>query len=178
MAATLKYNLKEITDLSYSGFEFVIPSEVIATINKICVQVGSPEITTNVYKKKAKESVDASAAAMGAFKNNKRRKGNKSMEVSPEEWESIRTFQATKIEQKVGINADLDQIRLYLNKLTDKTFLDMREKVIDKLNKICTDATEEELIKVGQMVYDLASTNKFYSKIFADLFSFFLSITY
>jgi disulfide oxidoreductase YuzD len=177
MTATLKYNLREITDLSFSGFDFTIPLETIKTINKICLQVGSSEIASNVYKKTAKDkdnydNSSNSSSALGSFKpNNKKRKGNKSMEVSAEEWESLRTFQATKIEQKAGIDGDLDQIRLFLNKLTDKTFLDMREKVIERLNKICIDASEEDLVKVGRMIYDLSSTNKFYSKIFADLFS-------
>ena len=42
----------------------------------------------------------------------------------------------TKIEQKTGIDGEINEIRLYLNKLTDKTFLDIREKIIDKINKI------------------------------------------
>ena len=58
------------------------------------------------------------------------------MEVSSDDWESIRTFQTTKLEQKTGIEGDINELRLYLNKLTDKTFLDMREKIIDKINFI------------------------------------------
>jgi hypothetical protein len=59
-----------------------------------------------------------------------------------------------------------------MNKLSDKTFLDMREKIIDKINVICQQSVEEEdMKKFGTMLYELASTNKFYSKIFADLFS-------
>ena len=54
------------------------------------------------------------------------------METSNDEWESILTFQATKIEQKSGIDADIDQIRLLMNKLTDKTFLDIKDKINEK----------------------------------------------
>jgi hypothetical protein len=94
------------------------------------------------------------------------------MEVSSEEWETIRTFQTTKIEQKSGIDGDIDYIRLLLNKLTDKTFLDMREKIIERLNKICLEfGSEEEFLKIGNTIYEFCSTNKFYSKVFADLFA-------
>ena len=108
----------------------------------------------------------------GANKLNKKKRGNKSMEVSSEEWESIRTFQTTKIEQKTGIDGDISEIRLFLNKLTDKTFLDMREKIIEKINSVCALSTDsEDSIKLGSMLYEMCSTNKFYSKIFADLFA-------
>ena len=44
------------------------------------------------------------------------------MEISNDDWESIRTFQTTTIEQNIGIENDINALRLYLNKLTDKTF--------------------------------------------------------
>ena len=170
MATTLKYNLQQITDISFSGFNFEISEDTCNMINYLCTQVGSSGLTTNIYKKVDTKSGD-NTFTTGGFKN-KKKKGNKSMEVSADEWESIRTFQATKIEQKSGIDAEIDQIRLFLNKLTDKTFLDIREKVIDKINKICLEITNiEDVKKVGHMLYDLCSTNKFYSKIFADLFA-------
>ena len=171
MATTLKYNLQQITDISFSGFTFEIPEDTCNMINYLCTQVGSSGLITNIYQKADIKSSDNTFTA-GGLKNNKKKKGNKSMEVSADEWESIRTFQTTKIEQKTGIDADIDQIRLCLNKLTDKTFLDIREKVIDKINKICVETTNMgEVSRVGYMLYELCSTNKFYSKIFADLFA-------
>jgi hypothetical protein len=176
MAATLKYNLKEITDLSFSGFEYTIPDDIVVMINNLCLQVGSPGITSSIFKKTVGDNID-NQDINGSFKMNKKRKGNRSMEISSEEWESIRTFQATKIEQKSGIEGDIDQIRLLLNKLTDKTFLDIKEKLIEKINNICEKASNDsDLVKVGMMIYDVSSTNKFYSRVFAELFSELLSL--
>lgn len=179
MAATLKYNLKQITDISYSGFHFEIPEDTYNTINYLCNHVGLTGINSTLFTKTAPISVvnDISNSSNNDFtsysKNNKKKRGNKSMEVSADEWESIRTFQATKIEQKTGIDGDINEIRLYLNKLTDKTFLDMRQKIIEKINistsSMCLD--KEDIIKIGSMLYEMCSTNKFYSKIFADLFA-------
>jgi hypothetical protein len=176
MAATLKYNLKQITDISYSGFHFEIPEDTYDIINYLCTQVGSSGISSSVFSKSeasaSMTSGENSNDFSGINKNNKKKRGNKAMEVSSQEWESIRTFQTTKIEQKTGIDGDINEIRLYLNKLTDKTFLDMREKIIDKINSISSISTStEDIIKVGTMLYDMCSTNKFYSKIFADLFA-------
>jgi hypothetical protein len=179
MANVLKYNLKEITDISFSGFNYEISEEQATIINYLCTQVGSPCLLSNVFQKSDISRVtDNSNSPNSIFKNNnKKRRGNKSMEINAEDWESIRTFQTTKIEQKIGIDNDIDQIRLLLNKLTDRTFLDMREKIIEKIDKISSleNNLEEDYNKVGNMIYETASTNKFYSKIFADLFAELIS---
>jgi len=176
MAATLKYNLKQITDISYSGFYFEIPEDTFDIINYLCGQVGSSGISSGVFSKSAPSvsTFENTNDFMSSVpnKNNKKKRGNKAMEVSSEEWESIRTFQTTKIEQKTGIDGDINELRLYLNKLTDKTFLDMREKIINKINAVCAASSDpEDAVKLGTMLYDMCSTNKFYSKIFADLFA-------
>ena len=160
----LKYNLKETTDISYSGFHFEIPEDTLNIINYLCIQVGSSGIASSAFIK----PTTTVAQDMSVNKKTKKR-GNKGMEVSPEDWESIRTFQTTKLEQKTGIEGDINELRLYLNKLTDKTFLDMREKIIDKINSVCVEY--EDTTKMGILLYDLCSTNRFYSKIFADLFA-------
>lgn len=184
MANVLKYNLKEITDISFSGFSYEISEERASIINYLCSQVGSQGLLSNIFQKSDSSKVfDNSNSPNSNFKNNnKKRRGNKGMEINAEDWESIRTFQTTKIEQKIGIDNDIDQIRLLLNKLTDRTFLDMREKIIEKIDKITTlennleeNALEEYYKKIGNMIYETASTNKFYSKIFADLFSELIS---
>ena len=175
VATTLKYNLKQINDISSSGFYFEIPEDVYNKINYLSLQVGSSGLSSPIFtKSEPVNKYDISSNSIGGIKsNNRKRKGNKGMEVSSEDWESIRTFQTTKIEQKSGIDSDIDQLRLFFNKLTDKTFLDMREKIIEKINAVCSiESTQnEDCLKIGYMLYDVCSTNKFYSKIFADLFA-------
>jgi len=172
MTTVLKYNLRDITDISFSGFSYEISEEHVTIINYLCSQVGSQGLLSNVFQKSDTSRVtDNSNSPNSIFKNNnKKRRGNKGMEINAEDWESLRTFQTTKIEQKNGIDNDIDQIRLLLNKLTDRTFLDMREKIIEKINTL-ENNLEEDYKKVGNMIYETASTNKFYSKIFADLFA-------
>ena len=48
---SLKYNLKQITDISYSGFNFKIPEDTHSIINYLCLQVGSSCINSNVFIK-------------------------------------------------------------------------------------------------------------------------------
>ena len=176
-ATTLKYSLKEFTDVSFSGFEYELSREICNTINQLCAHVGAPGLKNNTFSKQIEK---ADSTVFGALKSGpsgssnmggKKRRGNKAQEVSADEWESLRTFQATKIEQKSGIEGEMVQVRLLLNKLSDKTFLDIREQILEKLNYINSNFTNDDLIAVGGMIYEVSSANKFYSKIFADIFA-------
>jgi hypothetical protein len=175
MTTTLKYNIKEITDISNSGFYYEIPEDILETINYLCKQVGSPIIESRVFTKtipSTSENTNDYNSSYGLNKNNRKKRGNKGMELSNDDWESLRTFQTTKIDQNTGIDSDINSLRLCLNKLTDKTFLDLREKIIEKINTLCKNSLgHEDELKVGLMLYEICSTNKFYSKIFADLFA-------
>jgi len=183
MTTTLKYTLTQITDLSFSGFNYQIPEDTASMINYLCSQVGSEGLLSPIFIKTEESrykpsDTAASASGIGGFKpNSKKRKGNKAMEVSAEEWETLRTFQPTKMEQKSGIDGEIDQIRLLINKLSDKTFLDIREKLIDKINVICSNnPTAEQQLKISSIIYEISSTNKFYSRIFADLYAELLTM--
>jgi hypothetical protein len=169
---SLKYNLKQITDISYSGFHFTIPEDTHNIINYLCVQVGSSCMNSNVFTKLEPSVTIPVGKNINELK--KKQRGNKGMEVSSEKWDNVKPFQTTKIEQKTGIDGEINEIRLYLNKLTDKTFLDIREKIIEKINRICACSTlfnVENSDKMGTMLYEFCSTNKFYSRIFADIFA-------
>ena len=182
MTTTLKYNLRQISDIACSGFQFEMSEDTYNMINYLSMQVGAIGLTSPTFVRQKREQVEAlikdidndssSSSSSSANIKNKKKKGNRGMEVSGEEWETIRTFQTTKIEQKSGIDGDIDHIRLLLNKLTDKTFLDMREKIVERLNKICIEfSSDSDYNKVGNTIYEFCSTNKFYSKVFADLFA-------
>ena len=160
---TLKYNLKEINDISCSGFSYEIPKETYDIINYLCTQVGSSGINSNIFSKS--NSINTNTNLNITLKN-KKKHGNKGMEMLDI------TFQSNENKNKNGIEFDINELRLCLNKLTDKTFLDTREKIINKINYIVLNLSEEEnLKKVGNILYEMCSTNKFYSKIFADLFA-------
>jgi hypothetical protein len=175
-AKTLRYNLETINDIIFKGFDYSLPEETMKIISEISLQVGAPDyVRTPIFQKR--DNSMKSDHNFGEKENLKKRKGNKSMEVvNDEDWDVIRTsahaFQSTKIEEKVGVNLQIDIIRSYLNKLTDKNYIDMRNKIIDVIDQlIIENINSEEMIRVSTIVFDIASTNRFYSKIYADLYS-------
>jgi hypothetical protein len=186
MTTISKYTLEQINAISFAGFKYDMPQDTIDMINHLTEKIGSGiVIANNHFHKKEPPTVstasfnDDSYTHMGAGSGSaagKRRKNNKNMEVF-EDWNTIRNFQATVIEQKTGINAHIDQIRLHLNKLTDKSFLDVREKIIASIDKILEIEPDTSVLcsSLGVAIYDIASSNKFYSKIYADLYAELIS---
>jgi hypothetical protein len=186
MANTMIYQLKDFTDITFDGFNFSLPEETIQIISSLSLEVGSPSyIKTPVFRKRenplkstliATDSIPDYFANNGNNSNNsnfKRKRGNKNMEIiNDDEWEALRNFQTTKIEKKEGIESNIDIIRSYLNKITDKNYADMKNKIVEILNQMDSeDTNNEEISRISSIIFEIASTNRFYSKIYADLYS-------
>ena len=107
------------------------------------------------------------------------------------DWENVRKksdFKSTKIERKKGIEQTINEIRILLNKITDKNYAKLRDEMIEKIHSIPKGGSEvcdqqvsvedsEEMIhtlsyrKVAHHLFEIASTNKFFSKMYAQLYS-------
>jgi hypothetical protein len=173
---TLRYNLDTINDIIFQGFDYSLPEKTMKIISEIALQVGAPDyVRTPVFQKR--ENPMKSEQQVAQKETFKRKKGNKATEiVNDEDWDVIRTtaqaFQSTKIEENIGISAQIDIIRTYLNKLTDKNYTDMLNKIIEVIEKFISENIQpEEMTRVSTIVFDIASNNRFYSKIYADLYS-------
>jgi hypothetical protein len=176
---TMIYMLKDFSDITFDGFNFSLPDDTIQMISSLSLEVGSPSyVKTPIFRKRENplKSVSVQNGSVDSFSTNngfKRKRGNKNMEiVNDEDWEALRSFQTTKIEQKNGIETHIDAIRSYLNKMTDKNYNEMKTKTIELLNSTITENKDNEEIKrISFTIFEIASTNRFYSKIYADLFS-------
>jgi hypothetical protein len=167
--ATMKrYTLEQFNVISFNGFEYTIPKETYDMINYLTNEVGCPSyVKTPVFHKKINAVTDITGVGEKNMKGKKR--SNKPMEISNDEWETIRNFQTTKLEEKTGIDCEIDQIRLHLNKMTDKTFIDMKNKIIVIINNLNLDEVSKD--KISKTIYEISSSNKFYSKIYADVYA-------
>ena len=171
--ATHKYTLDAINAILFAGFDYKLPDEVLENISNLALQVGSPDyVKTPVFQKRENPlKVEPLVKDAGGYKRNKRSKGNEI--VNESDWDQAKPFQPTKIEGKVGLDSQLDVIRAYLNKLSDKNYIDMRNKIIDILDVLTaeTAAIEIDMSRVSSMIFEIASANRFYSKMYAELYS-------
>lgn len=106
-------------------------------------------------------------------------------------WENVRNFKTTKLEKKEGIDKKINDIRICLNKISAKNYDTQKETIFNHIQD-CTKGTEEEdneeeeenseirkeaLQKVASAIFDIASTNKFFSEIYAKLYKSLVEIS-
>lgn len=130
------------------NFENYISSDVIEKINELANKVGAPNYnrTPNFQK------------------NYKKKKT-----LSKEDWEAIRNYVPTVLEKNVeGIDADIDKIRSYLNKMTDDNYQELYEQIKQVINIYIND--KEALNKIGNIIFEMSSINSFWSKLYANLY--------
>jgi hypothetical protein len=155
-----------------------------------------PESTTNTntYQKKQFTSSRFGSDAdkhyrkdgrMGSASNSKHRKdhqpgewtskhhdsGRKPAVVDPD-WELMRSFKATKIEAKTGIEKTVNDIRIALNKMSSANYEKQKDAVLECVNGYFDgEVNDEDTRRISKAIFDIASTNKFYSEIYANLYS-------
>ena len=176
MSKIARYNLNEFNRITFDGFDFKLPDETVNIISELSLQVGSPSyVKTPVFQKRENPLKTPQSNNINAMGLKKKR--SKNLEVlKDDDWETLRTFQTTKIEQKVGLEAKFDTIRSYLNKLSDKSYLDLKNKILEMMETIICECSDgEEILRFGTSIFEIASTNRFYSKLYADLYAELIS---
>jgi hypothetical protein len=171
---TAKYTLDNINAIIFDGFDYKLPDKTFDIISKLASQVGSPDyIKTPVFIKRDNpmkvEPIYKEKESDSSHKKNKR---VKSMEIfNDEDWNSA-NFQTTKHDEKIGVNVQIDNIRAFLNKMTDKNYIDMSGKIKDIIDKMIeTKIATEDMFRFSSVIFDIASTNRFYSRIYAELYA-------
>lgn len=171
MIAPSTYTLEMYSSIAFNGFEFTVPPETMDIITKLATQVGSPTyIKTPTFHVRTNTSSTNGGGGFGQTGAHKKR--GKTQDVLDSDWESIRTFHATKIETKSGIDGVFDKLRVQLNKISDKNYEEMKGNIIGLLDALVEDgASPEDMSKIGNSLFDIAANNRFYSKLYADLYA-------
>jgi hypothetical protein len=87
-------------------------------------------------------------------------------------WEKMAKFTATKMETKKGIELNISNIRSFLNKMTDKNYNELKNKIINEIDLLIEKETpESDILLVSHAIFDIACNNRFYSKIYANLYT-------
>lgn len=171
----MKYTLEQFNSITFNGFKYDFPEDTLKIISEIALEVGSPNyVKTPIFQKRINPmKVEVSSQKEKDYDTNRKRRSNKSMEiVNDDDWETLRTFQTTKIEQRVGLDAQIDVLRSHLNKMSDKNYNEVKNKIVDIIETIVGEIVDnDEMTKLGTIIFEIASTNRFYSKMYADLYS-------
>ena len=192
MAKIIKqYTIQDFNDILTGGFSYDLKdSNVIELISSLANKVGAPTyIKTPVFPKREKttgvvgeqiELQESSSLSSSSSSLSNRRPRNKPSQISDEDWSMIRTFQKTEMKKTEGIEKRIDTIRSLLNKLTDATYDVIEPEILSEVNTIirgeeCGDngavtIEEENINKIAHSIFNTASSNIFYSALYAKLF--------
>ena len=103
-AKTYRYTLDNINDIIFKGFDYVLNEDTLKIISELSLQVGSPDyVKTPIFQKRENPLKTEITNTNKDYGQQKRRKNNKAFEVNDDDWETLRTFQPTKMEEKSGI---------------------------------------------------------------------------
>lgn len=153
----MQYTLSDIDKIKSLDNKYIITDEIIQIINSISDKVGAPSyIKTPIFHKKRQED---------------RKRKKKNPEINDEDWIAIRNFQATEKIKKEGVDSLLDSVRCELNKISDKHYEKQKNKILELMSELSkSEYSDEDKNKVVALIFEIASNNKFYSKLYAQLY--------
>ena len=162
MAAILadyQYTLNDFKRVSLSlDSNRYLDDKTIKIINGLATLVGAP-----TYKK--------TPVFTKPIMRKERPRRNK-VTITASDWEEMRNFKVTELNKNEdGIEKKVDDIRGLLNKITSKNFDNIKTNITDMLNNIIhSNADTVELTRVGYAIFEIGCMNKFWSKLYADLY--------
>ena len=197
-----KYTWQEFYEIEKES-KYVLSEKIVELLHKLSEDIGIPanalnENNTNTkiinnYNVNRNNNMNISNnthVRVNGIRNPKSKMGE-------DNWDNIKKndiFKKTELVkiEKSEIEKIIQEIRISLNKMTDKNYVKQRDEIKNKMKsimdneeenpeeeedpqketgkKVDKSKKEEEWRKVGKILFDIASTNKFFSKIYAQLY--------
>jgi len=172
----MAYSLDEYQDILFRGLPFPLPTDVLETIQELerIVNHSTPVVENN--EKNNKRPFETVPFSRYIEKKSRFIKHEKKPIISIEDindWNSGKTFKVTTKVVKEGTEKLLTDIRISLNKLSNKNMETQQEQIIQNIEKILEETQEkvQDINKIAKIIFDTAVSNKFYSELYADLYN-------
>jgi len=179
-----QYTLADFDKLLYSGIPHTLPPEVLAVFAFLEKNVDIPEFSAptaaaataasrpahhlkpaNMWNEKEHRSKPAKRGGGGGS-------GGKKEPASTEDWELMRSFKTTKIEEKTGVEKVINTIRINLNKMSASNYPKQRDAIIQEIRQYVEqpDVSEIDIHQIASAIFDISSGNKFFSELYAEFY--------
>ena len=110
----------------------------------------------------------SSSSRRGLTRSNSK---NSSFGNLAEDWEAVRNFKATKIDEKQGLDKHISDMRGLLNKMSVKNYESQKDAIIEALQTILeTDIDLNDQTILFENMFSIMCSNSFLSKIYSDLY--------
>jgi len=145
--------------------QYVLSNSILTIISAL-----EDEIIQTVPAELLKPVAYGSGSSRNPRKND-RPKGRK----MDEQWETQPAFVSTPKITREGMEKQLNDIRMYLNKVSTKTYDILKTSILDEITKFMeneseNDNFENDFARIIAFVFEIASSNKFYSELYAEVY--------
>lgn len=151
----VKYTLDDYEVIQQKCDINELSSTTIKIVNDLAKKVGAPNYSkTPIFKKKNKMKFN----------------------LKKEDWEQIRSFKTTLLKKnQEGIEAQVDLLRINLNKLTKTNYDTISNEIFNFINNIIDkekdpNETYKSLLRIGDSIFEIGCLNVFWSALYAKLF--------
>ena len=171
------YSLSEVQTIIQNGIEYTLPMNILQMLDRIEKEINNSSIkkmysmTSSTPPPSSSSENIRNKSIPSKFNTPFRPKDSSDKDLS---WENIRNFKITKLEKKEGTDKIINDIRICINKMSNKNFDTQRTAILEFLKIL--ENNPEDLQKVAIAIFDIASTNKFYSEMYAKIYKELLDL--
>ena len=154
----LYYTINDFSKLAFNGIKYELNDPVLKILKVLCDNLPPMDDT--------KKSIV---------------KTNKQFQQKTDDWSAVRshnTLTPRIREVKEGTEQSIKEIRIALNKLSNKNADIQQESIVRLIKQVISDSKEldEDMKKIYKLIYDIVSTNEFYSALYAKLYKDLIGI--
>ena len=155
-----RYELTDFDKILNDGFKCSLDKNVIAIVQQLAEKVGAPEYIRSPHfvRKEYNE------------KKYNRRNNNRNQSFTYDKLIPIKPLETTKFKKSEGVDKSIDAVRKNINKITEKTYAPLSEKLTCEFSNVNDNGTDEDKSKVANTLFKIASTNPFVSVLCARLY--------
>tara|TARA_Y100000816_G_scaffold285669_2_gene265622 strand:+ start:1290 stop:2276 length:987 start_codon:yes stop_codon:yes gene_type:complete len=144
-----------------------LPNTVLNIISFIAHKVGAPTYNKTPDFRKFKNKQNQKQNPKQITRHNRR--GEK--KITNEDWEAIRNFKQTELKKnEEGIMMEIDIIRKLLNQITNEKYDEKTIEIKKNIERCKNTFDEEDFNKIGRLIFDIGSRNKYCSNLYAKLY--------
>lgn len=166
-------------DVQYISCDlYSLPESVLSTIKNLENEIQQIIQNTPIDERPVKKHYDKSINIREGFNSDRRRSNTKHIgggfvkqmaTPTDENWNTGKTIKITPKLVNEESDKIINEIRTALNKLSPKNIESQRDVIIQNIKSVLeTDA--ESVEKIAKLIFDIASSNKFMSELYAQLY--------
>ena len=193
----MRYTLQDYSDVLFSGFNYKLPDDVSFIVAELTKEFGV--INSDKVETKETENIDQRTRRSELGFKRTRYSDQRLKGKADDSWKASVPFKATIIEKKEGLEKQTNDVRVCLNKISNKNYQQQRDTIFELIENMVDGGFEEprsciskprfpgenslrefsegndensasSLQHVAQSIFDIASSNKFYSELYAALY--------